>query len=223
MGFLDDLKRQAGDLRASQDTGQAQQQRSLQLVEAAARDLHRYLMELAGQLDVIRPAAPVRYLLDKQVVVEGPRDDYRFDARRKILHDQEVIDHVVLACQVRSGRRVALAKDFVNEIESLEARLAQAGITFEREPVRHPEHGKLIEMRYEFVADVQISVHARCEHDSGSLLFTLRNLDGLETVTCRFPAHDVGQARLDELARWCVGQPHRFLDGAQALRRVEAR
>ena len=28
--------------------------------------------------------------------------------------------------------------------------------------------------------------------------------------------------RLDELARWLLGEPHRFLEGAQSLRRVEA-
>ena len=51
----------------------------------------------------------------------------------------------------------------------------------------------------------------------------LRNLDGLETVECELPAHLVNQARLDDLARWWVGEPNGFLDGALELRRSEAR
>ena len=52
--------------------------------------------------------------------------------------------------------------------------------------------------------------------------FQLHNLDGFESVSLELPAIEVGSARLDELARWIVGQPHRFLDGAQNLRRIEA-
>jgi len=224
MGFLDDLKKQAGSLQAQESDSQQSLARSTQLVEAAARGAQRYLMDLASNLDVIRPPSKQRYVLDKRVVVEAlPLVDFRYDARRKILRDQEVIDHVVMGCSVRSGRKLQLSKDFVNEMEQLERRLEQAVVTFEREPVRHPDNGKLIEVRYAFVADVGLSVHLRCDHDRGLLHFSVRNLDGLETVECEFAAHLVTQARLDELARWWVGEPHRFLDGAAGLRRIEAR
>lgn len=224
MGFLDDLKRQASDLRQSHDGSQTDRTRRLQLVEAAARDLRKYLMELAAQLDVIRPAPKVRYVIDRQFVLDGlPRTGFRFDARRKIVQEQEVIDHVVMACRVGDGRRLTLAKDFVNEIERLEARLVQAGAPNEREAVRDPQHGKLAEMRYDVAAEVQVSVLVQCRHDEGLLHFTLRNLDGLESIVCDFPAHALDQARLDELARWWVGEPNRFLAGALDLRRIEPR
>ena len=47
------------------------------------------------------------------------------------------------------------------------------------------------------------------------------NLEGFETVTVQFPAFEVGSQRLDELARWIVGEPNGFLRGGQQLRRVE--
>ena len=53
--------------------------------------------------------------------------------------------------------------------------------------------------------------------------FQIVNLDGFETVTVEFPAFEVGSARLDELARWLVGEPHTVsLKDGQQLRRVEA-
>jgi hypothetical protein len=51
----------------------------------------------------------------------------------------------------------------------------------------------------------------------------LRNLDGLETVECNLDPADLGRTRLDELARWWVGEPHRFLEGARDLVRREVR
>ena len=37
----------------------------------------------------------------------------------------------------------------------------------------------------------------------------------------QFPAFEVGSQRLDELARWIVGEPNGFLRDGQQLRRVE--
>ena len=224
MGFLDQLRRQALDARARQDSGAELQQRTVQLVEAAARELRQTMMELAGHLEVLRPAAPVRYALDRQVVLERlPRQDFRFDSRRASVLDEDVISHMHLSCAVRSGRRVQVGKDFVNEMERIEARLAQAGILVDREPVREPGSGRLLQMRYDFVADVELSMHVRCDHLHGALRLALRNLDGLETVQVTLRPTDVDAARLDELARWWAGEPHRFLEGLPDLRRNDAR
>ncbi len=224
MGLLDDLKKQSQDLQAQHADHRQASLRSIQLVEAAARTVRSHLMELAGHLDVIRPLSRRAYAIDKRLLLQGqPMVDFRFDSRVKSLRDQPVIDHVHMVCSVRGGRRETLSKDFVNEYEALERRLQQAGAPFEREAVRNHQNGKLIEMRYAFDLEVQLSARVECRHDDGRLHFTLRNLDGLETVTCEFEPHLVTQARLDELGRWWIGEPNRFLEGAAGLRRIEAR
>jgi len=223
MGFLDDLKRQADALQATRQDDAAERERRIQLVDAVAQETRRYLMDLAAQLTVIKPSPAVTYRLDKRLQLQGlPRHDFRFDARRKAVGDHERIDHIVMACRVGDGQRVRLTKDFVNEIEQLERRLRQAGIAFDAEAVRHPTSGKLVEMRYDFPAEVHLVARVDCDHEQGELQFTLRNLDGLETSVARWPAQAVNQARLDELARRWVGQPHRFLDGATSLQRIDA-
>src|SRR4051812_22215541 len=224
MGFLDDLKKQAGSVQSRQADEQQTLERRTQLVEAAALDVRRYLMELAAQLAVIRPHSTRRYAFDRHVVLDGlPLVDVRFDARRKELRDLELVDHVLMTASVRADEEVRLTRNFVNDIEQLERRLDQASARFEREPVRNPANGKLLEMRYAFVPEVQVCVRMRCDHDAGRLHFMLRNLDGLETVECFLPPHEVDQARLDQLARWWVGEPNTFLDGAREVRRIEAR
>jgi hypothetical protein len=211
MGFLDDLKRQADALQAQQHT------------DAACKGAFTYLDTLTRQLLVLKPVSKVRYELDKKTRFEGlPITTLKVDARRKMLRGTEVFDHVALHARLTDGRKLQLVKDFLPDIEKLESRLRQSGATVHSQAVRNPDNGKLLEMRYEFVVDFVLGLRMTPDHDRGRIAVRLMNFDGFETVELELPAIELGAARLDELARWLLGEPHRFLDGAQALRRIEA-
>jgi hypothetical protein len=223
VGFLDDLKRQADALKTQQTLDTATLARHAALVEAACKTTLQYWMELAQQLNVLQPTPPVRFSLDKSTALDGlKRCDFRVDARRKQHRGQEAFDHVVIHALQKSGRTLSMSKDFPPEIERLEARLRQAGITPDTQWVRHPESGRLEEVRFNFAADVTLMVRVLPNHDEGTLRFQISNFDGLETVNADFPAHLVGSDLLDHLARWLMGEPNAFLKQAQNLRRVEA-
>ena len=228
MGFLDELKRQAAAQTAQQNQNASANQRNAMLADAACKTAFQYWLQLAAQLNVLRPKARASYVIDKRHRLEGlPLSDVRVDARLKAerltsAHGDAGYDHVVLQFMLRSGQHLTLKKNFLNEIEQLEGRLRQAGIRADTEAVRHPENGKLQEMRYAFDADIAASVLLTPDHANARVHFQLRNLDALETVSFDVPAFDVGSARLDELAKWLVGEPHEFLKGVHKLRRVEA-
>ncbi|HEY0856122.1 MAG TPA: hypothetical protein VGE16_03650 [Albitalea sp.] len=223
MSFLDDLKRQADSLRARQSGDTAALARNAALTEAACKSAFSYLVSLAPQLEVLRPASPARFALDRQNVFEGlPLSDFRLDARRKQLRNEDVCDYLVLHWQLKSGRALQLTKDFLPDMDKLESRLRQSGALVDNEAVRNPDNGKLLARRYSFVADFVGSVRITPQHDSARLHFMLHNLDGFESLSFELPAIEVGSARLDELARWLAGHPHRFLQGAENLRRIEA-
>jgi len=224
MSFLDELKRQARDLQAVKSVDQGDLARKTALVEAAATEACHYLLELGKQLEVIRPISSASYHFDNKTRLEGlPMVEFRFDARRKRVRELDLTDHIDFGCVIRGSEAIVLKKDFVPEIEKLQARIWQSGTTPESEAIRNPDNGHLIEMRYEFVPEVHVALKIVPDHDHGQLRFTLKNIDGLGTVECEFAAHEVGQRRLDELARWWLGRPHRFLDGAHEVRRIETR
>ena len=225
MSYLDDLKRQAAALQATQTVDHEALARNTALVEAAAKEVSRYLMELGKQLDVLRPVSKVVYAFDKKTRLEGqPMVDFRFDVRRKRLREQDLTDHISFACMIRGRECVTLRKDFVPDSKRLEARIWQSGSTSQTETIRDPATGHFVEMRYVFVPEVRMTLRIVPDHDAGKLRFVFNNLDELETVECEFAPHEVAQSRrLDELARWWLGEPNRFLDGAAQLRRIEAR
>jgi len=223
VGFLDDLKRQADEAKARLNTDTSLLERNTALAEAACKTAATYFSTLVQQLNVLQPPSKVTYRLDKRNAFDATRlCDFRFDARRTRLRGGEVFDHVALRWRMKSGTRLTLVKNFLPDIDQLESRLRRSGAQFHAETVRNPATNKLQEMRYELVADFEGAVNITPEHEHGRLRFELVNLDGFETVTVAFPAFEVGTGRLDELARWLVGEPHAFLKGGQALRRVEA-
>jgi hypothetical protein len=227
MSFLDDLKQQAAARRREAQGDLAEIERRTAQVEAACATVWRYLDDLGRQLQVLQPVSAARYVFDGRTVVEGLRcTDFAADIRktrvaRGPLAEVEVVERIVLMARMVSGRRIELAKDFPPEIERLEGRLAQAGIQCIGLPIRDAETGRFVENRYAFTADLVAGVRVLPRHEEGGLRFVVQNLDGLVSVEGTLAAHEVSTARLDELARWWVGQPQRFFEGARELRRVE--
>jgi hypothetical protein len=222
MGFLDDLKRQADALKNQQTVDAATLARNAALADAACKTIQQYWMELMPQLNVLRPTPPLRFSLDSRTPLDGlVRQDFRVDARRKQHRGQDACEHVVIHGVQKSGRTLTMSKDFPPEIERLEARLRQAGITPDVQVKRDQSNGRLLETRFSFVADLVLMVRAVPDHDAGRIRFQLNNIDGFETLTAEFPAHHVNSALLDELARWLTGSPHQFLKQAENIKRVE--
>jgi hypothetical protein len=222
VGYLDDLKRQAEEAKAKQTLDVAALDRNAMVTEAACQTAFRYLASLAQQLNVLQPTSRAVFRFDaKNVFRDLKLTAFRADSRMRRLRSSEVFDHVILGFDLKSGVRVVLAKDFPPEIERTEARLTQCSIAFHSEILKDAESGRFLEKRYEFVADFRGVVRLTPDHDSGWIQFQIVNLEGFETVTVKFPAFEVGTARLDDLARWIVGEPNGFLRDGHGLRRVQ--
>jgi len=227
MSFLDQLKQQAQARQAQdrQDIGEIELRTSM--AEAACTTVWRYFSDLGRQLDVLQPVSRHRYVLDTRCVLDGlPLVDFAGDIRKHRVQqgpllDRELVQHVVLRAILRSGREVALSKDFVPEIEKIQGRLAQAGIQCVGEHERDPANGRFLAAHFRFTANIVAFTRVVPLHEQGQLRFEMQNLDGLASVTATFNAYEVTQGRLDELAKWWVGEPHRFLDGALEVRRHE--
>lgn len=227
MSFLDQLKQQAQARQAQERQDLGEIERNTAMTEAACATVWRYFSDLGRQLDVLQPVSRQRYVLDSRCVLEGlPMREFFGDIRKQRvqlgpLAERELVQHMLLRATLRSGREVVLSKDFVPEIEKIQGRLAQAGIQCVGEHERDAGNGRFLAAHFRFTADIVALTRVVPLHEQGQLRFEIQNLDGLASVTASFKAFDVTSARLDELARWWVGEPQRFLDGALEVRRHE--
>jgi hypothetical protein len=223
MGYLDELKQQADAAKARLTVDTGALERNTLMTDAVCHSTFRYFSTLAQQLNVLQPVSKAEFRLDANTSFRNLKlGEFHADSRLRKLRNIEVFDHVMLVFEMKSGTRVSLAKDFPPSIDKLEARLAQCGASFHSDVVRDPNSGRFLEKRYDIAADFRGTVRLTPDHDSAWVQFQIVNLEGFETVTVQFPAFEVGSARLDDLARWIVGEPNAFLRDGHQLRRVEA-
>lgn len=222
MGYLDDLKRQAEEAKAKRAGDGGALERNTLTTDAACHAAARYMATLAQQLNVLQPMSRAVFRFDSQNEFRNLQlSEFKADSRLKKLRFADVFDHVVLSFSMKTGRKLTLSGDFPPSIEKLEARLLQCGARYSSEIIRDPANGRFLEKRFSVDADFRGTARLIPDHDTGWIEFQVANLDGFSTTTVHFPAIEVGTARLDDLARWITGEPNRFLDGGQGLRRVE--
>jgi hypothetical protein len=211
VSFLNDLKKQADQVRADQNVDDSALQAHILATESACQLTFKYWIDLCKQLNVLQPASKGRYAFDNKTVFTGLKfTGYRLDIRNRPFGNRSVTDHVVLHCELQTGKTLALSKNFLTDIDKLQARITQSGVRCRPEEVRNPENGKLIEMRYEFEATIAARVLVQPQHDTGKLSFTLDNFEGLGRWVIEFDAKAINVYLLDELAKWMVGQPSTF-------------
>ena len=215
MSFLNQLKTQAKVLQTQRTEQDSLFEERTSQTEQACQKILPYLQDLARQLNVIQPPAPAFSLDGKTPWPAMKLVDFRVDARRKRVRDQEVIDYVGMGWRVvpQSGEAVggAVSVNFPIEMQKVESRLAMGPVKHERREIRHPEKSVLLEVRYEYLTETRGSVVATADHDNGQIQFRLLNTQGFEAVSAPWPAQRIGHETLDELAKRIVGQPSLFV------------
>lgn len=216
MSFLNQLKSQASALQQQQDGNFAARDAHVQQTELAMKTVHLYLDELAKQLNVIAPRGPALSLDGKTPWPAMQLGEFRVDARKKMLRDQEVADYVAMGWRLTPvmGKAVggSVTANFSTDIERIEKALAAGGVKHERTPVRHPEKNTLKEVRFDYLTEARGSVMVSAQNDEGQLVFRLATVRGFEIIKVSIDAPRVQSPVLDELAKWIVGQPSTFLN-----------
>ncbi|MEO6016323.1 MAG: hypothetical protein ABIP46_03635 [Polaromonas sp.] len=215
MSFLSELKSQASALQ-KQQAGTAQDHAaSTKACELACQTALRYLQDLCAQLNVISPPATGSYSLDGKAQFPAMvLKNFRCDARRKMLRNQEVLDAIGAGWDLLPGTgSVAVHSVTVNfppDLERVNQRLSAGQIQHERKETRHPDTNKLQAYIFEYRTQSRGGIMITPDHDTGNIAFRISNVGGFEVMNTSYPAAQVTQGLLDELAKKLVGQPSRF-------------
>ena len=215
MSFLNQLKSQASALQTQQNGQQINHAANAKITEAALTTALQYCTELVKQLNVIGPTGPKLALDSKAPWPVMKLVDFRLDARKKNLRDQEVFDYIAMAWRIvpRDGAPVAgtVSANFPPDLKRIETRLAAGAVQHERVNVRHPEKNTLQAIRFDYVTEARGGVTITADHDAAKLLFRLINPQGFEIVNTSYPSGHIQVSVLDEMAKLLVGQASSFV------------
>ena len=215
MSFLSELKSRANALRGLQLDAQHDLVANTQTCEVACRMALAYLQDLCAQLNVIRPAAAGAYSLDgKRLFPALVQVNFRCDARRKKLREAEVFEYIGVGWDLRpdaaSVATHTLTVNFPPELQRVTQRLSIGQIQHQRTDQRHPESDKLLAYVFDYQTESRAFITMTPDHDAGLIAFRVTNVGGFGVQNMAYPAAQVTQPLMDELAKKLLGQASRF-------------
>ena len=215
VSFLNQLKTQARTLQSQQERETADLDKNTTDTEKASDLTLYYLRELAGQLNVLSPAAP-KFTLDGKTPWPAMKFvDFRVDSRKKTLRNKEVMDFIGMGWRVvpQVGNPVggSVKVNIPPALERVKARVMMGPVKHEVKELRDPEKNKMLALQFDNVTETRGSVKVTPDHDKAAIAFRIMNATGFEILSTSYPAAMVKHDVLDELAKLLVSQPHRFL------------
>lgn len=218
MSFLSELKSRAQALQGVAQGSQQDLLANTQACEQACRTALVYLQDLCAQLNVIRPPAPGVYSLDGRAPFVAStalvQRNFRCDARRKMLRNAEVFDYIGVGWDLQPGTGLVathtVTVNFPPDLERVTTRLSVGQVPHERKDQRHPDTNKLLAYRFDYQTEARAFITITPDHDGGCVAFRVSNVGGFGVLHATYPAAQVTQPLMDELAKKLVGQPSRF-------------
>ncbi len=211
MGFLEQLKHQAQEVQSQRGAAVQHLDANVEATEQACQTLWRYLADLSTQLNIIQPPAFDVSLDGRNRWPPMKLTDFRFDARKALIRQREVIGHLTLGWQLQphtaAPERGSVSVNFPPDLARVESRLRAGQVKHERLEQRHPDTRKLqaVVFEHDFVARAGIVFTA--DHDQARFQVHAACLRSMDVAQFNLAASDVTTDWLDDMAKAILGQP----------------
>lgn len=210
MGLLDDLKKQAEQVKTQQLSEKALQEQSLQQVEGAMKHAFHYLNDLLKQLLVLKPVNPTLYSMPGVADLKDLKYSESFiDYRKTRIGDVEYFDLLTFYIVWAGDAKIVVDRDMPATAQKVRDALYAGGIKFAEEQVKN---ARMVASGWRFTADplVVTDIKVKADHAQGRLLFNAKNLLRLGVDDFVVPAVDVTEPWLEDFAMTLLGQATNF-------------
>jgi len=211
VGLLDDLKKQADDLKAK-DTDRTESMRTTAVaVDHALRRVFLYMNDLGKQLNVVQMPSPVKYHLPSVGDIDGLiLKDVFVDFRSKHFIDKDYYGEV--HCAYRNwSEKVLTVKKGPDEMEKFRDVLWQSNIEHKSEQFR--DQRKVITHEvFKINCDFRVQAKIEGDHENGKIKIVTKNVGGLEVDLFMMMAMEFNEKAVEEFAKYFIGRPNNWAD-----------
>jgi hypothetical protein len=210
MGLLDDLKKQAEQVKTQQLSEQALRAESLKLVEQKMKQAFQYVHELLKQLAVLKPVNPTLFAMPGIADLKDLQYIESFiDYRKTSLHDTEVFDLITFYIRWGVPGKIVVERDMPAAAQKARDVLYGGGIKFTEEELKNERR---VAVGWRLTADSSLvtDVRIKADHRQARLQMNSRNLLRLGPDDFVVPAQDVDEPWLEDFAMTLLGQQGNF-------------
>lgn len=211
MGVLDDLKRQAA--RRKQEEARAAEEKAERISSAresispALSRIHEYLKELTEQLKVVNPKVVVDFRVHDVGTMEGLQQGGYRESREG---DAQETKSVSLAFVLESPRHYRFDINVPGQVENWLGELKRQGLRLDHAQVLEESSvGHRVWVNAAGFVPVRLRFGADLENES--IVLTVHNYEELGEMRHRIRPDQVNEDFLDELGRYVLRKPNRFL------------
>lgn len=215
MGLLDDLKKQAQELRQQTEDNAEMRRENARAVDFALQLSFRYFNDLCQQLNVLKPPVMVPYRLPElQDMPTLP--EFRALKMQEFHCDHRTVDveskrrfletYVTFTCKSTEQSRLRLDVARAKRLRDL---IWQYTLRHTVEEVRNLA-GVVTMEHFTIEHDFPVQFSFEGDHENGMLKFHARNLNEFGTLLYYIEARRIDQAALEELAKQVLGQPNEW-------------
>jgi hypothetical protein len=209
MGLLDDLKKQAAQLKARQQQTMLTAE-NLVLVDGRMKQAFIYLNDLLNQIKVLKPQNPLTYALPgigelRHLAFEDTFIDYR----HKKINDKDYYDSIHLLVRWQGAGMLTVERDMPGTIERTREVLWQSKVKFEEDETQ-TQYGTVSRVRFRVHPLIVTEITIKADYEHQRLLVHTNNLLRAGTDHFEVPAQDINETTLENLARMLMGENSEF-------------
>ena len=211
MGLLDDLKKQADAVKATEVDKTESLRATAVAVDHALRRSFLYLNDLGKQINVVQMPSPFKFNLPMVGDIDGlVIKDFFCDFRSKHFIDKDYYGEVHCAYRNWSDK-VLTVKKGPDEMEKFRDVLWQSNMEHKSEQFR--DQRKVITHEV-FKINCEFRVQAKIEgdHETGKIKIVTKNVGGLEVDLFMMMALEFNEKGVEEFAKYFIGRPNNWTD-----------
>lgn len=209
MGLLDDLKKQAEQVKMQQLASQPTAE-TIRLVDERMKLTYTYLNDLLNQLKILKPQNPLTYVLPGIGEMKHLEfNDSFIDYRKKKISDKDCFDTLRLSIRWQGQHAIVVERDMPGTIEQTRAALWQCRAKFEEDEVR-TKYGTVDSVRFKVEETILTEISIKADYEHRRLLMKTNNLLRVGPDHFEVPVRDISEAVLEELAHMLLGKNSEF-------------
>jgi hypothetical protein len=210
MGLLDELRQEAASAKSREQEQRERMQRLREIyateVNPRIEELYRYLKELEEHLNYLKPDVWVDYELPGFGVVSDLRQgNYSMEKGRK-----EQVHRVPFSFSCSSEGELKYKVEGEKRVRTVMEELTAAGMRYTTKKIRGDNNDVI---GADFIVECSVPVKIMFEGvlETSGITMTIKNYDDLYTHTSYLKPFQVNEEFLDELGKFILRKPNRFL------------